>query len=214
MKKRVLLLAVSCKQGGLCPGGLDLDNPREWIRIVRNDGKAGAVQGIDIDFAEPLDVIEFDGTPMPMGKQRENWVINNNSCRNLGRKNGSEQEILNWAYQQYGYHDYWGNYKSYLNEQEFNAVTTPSESIMMVSDVRIYTSDFEKAKIDFQWGDSLYPFKWVSMTDQDYYGRIRNGGEVKMDRAIIVVSIPKDLDWVDSRTGERKAYKFVSRGKF
>ena len=24
MRKRVLLLAVSCKTGGLCPGGLDL----------------------------------------------------------------------------------------------------------------------------------------------------------------------------------------------
>ena len=61
MKKKVLLLAVSCKKGGLCPGGLDMDDPHKWIRIVRDDGNAGAVQGIDIDFAEPLDVIEFDG---------------------------------------------------------------------------------------------------------------------------------------------------------
>ena len=57
MKKRVLLLAVSCKTGGLCPGGLDLDDPRKWIRIVKDDGRAGAVQGRDIDFAEPLDII-------------------------------------------------------------------------------------------------------------------------------------------------------------
>lgn len=28
MKKKVLLLAVSCKTGGLCPGGIDLDNPK------------------------------------------------------------------------------------------------------------------------------------------------------------------------------------------
>ena len=51
MKKRVFLLAVSCKNGGLCPGGIDLDNPKEWIRIVRDDGQAGAVQGHEIDFA-------------------------------------------------------------------------------------------------------------------------------------------------------------------
>lgn len=79
MKKRVLLLAVSCKKGGLCPGGLDLDDPSKWIRIVRDDGQAGAVQGCDIDFAQPLDVITFDGRPMPQGKQLENWVVDNNS---------------------------------------------------------------------------------------------------------------------------------------
>lgn len=70
MKKIVLLLAVSCKTGGLCPGGVDLDNPKEWIRIVKDDGYSGAVQGIDIDFAKPLDVIEFDGTHKPQGKQK------------------------------------------------------------------------------------------------------------------------------------------------
>ena len=54
----------------MCPGGLDLDNPSKWIRIVRNDG--GAVQGIEIDNAKPLQIIEFDGHPMPTGKQKEN----------------------------------------------------------------------------------------------------------------------------------------------
>lgn len=70
-EKRVFLLAVSCKNGGLCPGGIDLDNPKEWIRIVRDDGQAGAVQGYEIDFAKPLDVIEFDGRPLPQGKQKK-----------------------------------------------------------------------------------------------------------------------------------------------
>ena len=40
MRKRVLLLAVSCKNGGLCPGGIDLDNPSKCIRIVKDDGRA------------------------------------------------------------------------------------------------------------------------------------------------------------------------------
>ena len=31
MRKKVLLLAVSCKTGGLCPGGLDLDDPDAWF---------------------------------------------------------------------------------------------------------------------------------------------------------------------------------------
>ena len=113
MRKKVLLLAVSCKTGGLCPGGLDLDNPSQWIRIVKDDGRAGAVQGHEIDFAKPLDIIEFDGRPMPQGKQQENWVIDNNSCRKVESRT---EDVLEWAYQQYGYKGFWRNYKSFLNE--------------------------------------------------------------------------------------------------
>lgn len=106
MRKRVFLLAVSCKNGGLCPGGIDLDNPKEWIRIVRDDGRAGAVQGYEIDFAKPLDVIEFNGRPMPQGKQKENWVIDNHSCRKVGTE--SKRRVVQ-AYKQYGYHGFWNN---------------------------------------------------------------------------------------------------------
>lgn len=102
-EKRVFLLAVSCKHGGLCPGGIDLDNPKEWIRIVRDDGRAGAVQGYEIDFAKPLDVIEFDGRPMPQGKQKENWVIDNHSCRKVGTE--SIRRVIQ-AFKEYGYHGF------------------------------------------------------------------------------------------------------------
>ena len=208
MRKRVLLLAVSCKPGGLCPGGLDLDDPRKWIRIVRDDGQAGAVQGREIDFANPLDIIEFDGRPIPQGKQQENWVIDNNSCRKTGNKT---QDDLDWAYQQYAYKRFWGNYKAYLNEQEFAAVSEPSESIMKVSNVRIYKNNRDKAKIDFDWTGARYRITGVSMTDQDFYERIREG-DVTFDNAYIVTSIPKEIDdWVNPTTGEKQAYKFVSK---
>jgi hypothetical protein len=208
MKKRVLLLAVSCKMGGLCPGGLDLDDPSKWIRIVRGDGQAGAVQGYEIDFAEPLDIIEFDGRPMPQGKQQENWVIDNNSCRKIGSKT---QEVLDWAYQRYAYKGFWGNYRAYLNEQEFAAVSEPSESIMRVSNVRIYRNDRDKAKIDFDWDRARYRIIGVSMTDQDFYDRIREG-DITFDSSYIITSIPKEInDWVNHNTGEKQAYKFVSK---
>jgi hypothetical protein len=208
MRKKVLLLAVSCKTGGLCPGGLDLDDPRKWIRIVRDDGQAGAVQGHDINFAKPLDIIEFDGRPMPQGKQQENWVIDNNSCRKTGSRT---QEALDWAYQQYAYKGFWGNYRAYLNEQEFAEVSAPSESIMKVSNVRIYRNDNEKAKIDFDWAGARYRIKWVSVTDQDFYERISDG-DVTFDNAYIIIAIPKEIDdWVNPNTGEKQAYKFVSK---
>lgn len=215
MKKRVFLLAVSCKNGGLCPGGLDLDNPDQWIRIVANDGKAGAVQGSEIDFAKPLDVIVFDGKPMPQGRQQENWVILNGSCKNAGRlnidgKSCSTQSLLNWAYKKYSYHGFWGNYKSFLNEEEFKNGNEPSESIMMVSNVRIYSNDHGKAKIDFNWSGARYPICGISMTDQEYYDQIEDGNEVEFDEAMIVMSIPKDL-WINPNTNEGQAYKFVSK---
>ena len=209
MHKRVLLLAVSCKNGGLCPGGIDLDNPSNWIRIVKDDGRAGAVQGHEIDFAQPLDIIEFDGRPMPQGVQRENWVILNRSCRKVGRRSA---DCLPQVYNQYGYHGFWNNYRTSLSEAEFASVTEPSESIMEVTNVKIYRNENNKAKIDFEWSRSRYPIKWVSLTDQDYYSRVNNGEIVTIERAYIVVSIPRDIDvYVNPHTGEKQAFKFVSK---
>lgn len=212
MKKRVFLLAVSCKNGGLCPGGVDLDNPKEWIRIVRDDGQSGAVQWHEIDFAKPLDVIEFDGRPMPQGKQRENWVIDNHSCKKVGT------EPLNrvmQAFKEYGYHGFWSGF-SFMRKDEFEAVTQPSESIMLVSDVRLYKNDNGKAKIDFRcvvsdnFRNVVRLVKGVSLTDQDFYDKI-DADEICYKHAIIVVSIPKEADWIHPETGELRAYKFVSK---
>ena len=205
MRKRVLLLAVSCKKGGLCPGGIDLDNPAEWIRIVRDDGQAGAVQGHEIDFAKPLDVIEFVGRPMPQGKQRENWVIDNRSCRKIATE--SMQRLFQ-AFEEYGYHGFWNNGYSFLREEELNKITQPSESILFVSDVRIYENDYGKAKIDFTW--EKFSVRGVSMTDQDFYYQIDNEG-ICYKRAIVVISIPAYCDWTHPDTGEGRAYKFVSK---
>jgi hypothetical protein len=208
MRKRVLLLAVSCKTGGLCPGGLDLDEPSKWIRIVKDDGQAGAVQGHDIDFAKPLDIIEFEGRPMPQGKQLENWVIDNNSCRKTESRG---IDVLDWAYNSYSYKGFWGNYKSFLNELEFASVNVPTESFMKVSNVRIYMNERERAKIDFDWSGAKYRIKGVSMTDIDYYSQIRQK-EINFDKAFILTSIPKEIDaWVNPNTGDKQAYKFVSK---
>jgi hypothetical protein len=206
MRKRVLLLAVSCKTGGLCPGGLDLDDPTKWIRIVKDDGHAGAIQGHEIDFAKPLDTIEFDGRPMPQGKQLENWVINNNYCKKTGSRT---QEVLDWAYEQYSYKNFWANYKAFLNEVEFNAVNVPSESILKVSDVDIYKNDSNKWKIDFKWHRAQFKIKGISLTDPDFFGTDQ---AVHVDNAYIVTSIPKEIDdWTHPETGEKRAYKFVSK---
>ena len=56
-----------------------------------------------------------------------------------------------------------------------------------------------------------YRIKGVSMTDQDFYDRIKEG-DVTFDNAYIVTSIPKEIDdWIHPETGEKQAYKFVSK---
>lgn len=52
--------------------------------------------------------------------------------------------------------------------------------------------------------------KNVSLTDQDFYDILDNK-EVYYKYAIIVISIPKDADWTHPETGEKRAYKFVSK---
>lgn len=209
MRKRVLLLAVSCKNGGLCPGGIDLDNPKEWIRIVKDDGMSGAVQGKEIDFANPLEVIEFDGRPMPQGKQKENWVIDNYSCKKVSQEPLPLERLVQ-AYKEYSYHGFWNNGNSFLREDELEKVTEPSESILFVSDVRLYNNDNGKAKIDFRWIGLPYLIKGVSLTEKDCYDKIDEKA-IRYKYAIIIVSIPQEANWKISETGEKRAYKFVSK---
>ena len=207
--KRVLLLAVSCKKGGLCPGGIDLDNPSQWIRIVRDDGYAGSVQSFEIDYAQPLDVIEFTGHPVPRGVQKENWAIDFNSCRKVQT---CQESIMKSVYEKYGYHGFWKNSHAYLDEYEMDVVdqeSLPSESLLHVRNVFIYKNPSGKAKLDFEW--SRFQLKGISMTDPDYYDPLNAGNEVRISEAIIVVSIPFAADFTFPGCSSGRGYKFVSK---
>ena len=48
------------------------------------------------------------------------------------------------------------------------------------------------------------------MAGRDYFEELNNGHTITFDNAYIVISIPKEADFV-SMNGERRAYKFVSR---
>ena len=207
--KRVLLLAVSCKKGGLCPGGVDLDNPSQWIRIVRDDGYAGSVQSFEIDYAQPLDVIEFTGHHVPRGVQKENWAIDFNSCRKV---HTYPENIMKSVYEKYGYHGFWKNSRAYLDEYEMDVVdqeSIPSESLLHVRNVFIYKNPSGKAKLDFDWG--RLNLKGISMTDPDYYDPLNAGNEVRISEAIIVISIPYAADFTFPGCSSGRGYKFVSK---
>lgn len=213
MKKTVLLLATSCKNGGLCPGGVEITLSSEgrvtgtgnWIRIVADDGAAGPVQQHEIAFAKPLDVVEFDIEHRPLGKQVENWVINPTAATGatvLGRFS-EPQGILPYIYENYRYKDFFGNRRAFLGEHEF-AQVDHTEVIMQVANVDIYADDRDKTKVDFDWGSPRGRIKWVSMTDPEFY----RGGTTHIDSAYLVVAIPKETGFfVDGQ----RAYKFVSK---
>lgn len=213
MKKTVLLLAKSCKNGALCPGGVEitLSSDRNvtdignWIRIVADDGAAGPVQEHEIGYAKPLDVVEFDIEHRPLGKQVENWVISataGTGATVIGHFK-EPQGILPYVHENYRYKDFFGNRRAFLGEQEF-AQVDHTEVIMEVANVDIYTDDRDKTKIDFDWGSPSGRIKWVAMTDPDFY----RGGTTHIDSAYLVVAIPKETGFfVDGQ----RAYKFVSK---
>lgn len=205
-KKRVLLLAVSCKNGGLCPGGIDLDNPSEWIRIVRDDGQAGSVQYIEIAMAKPLDTIEFEGKPVPLGKQKENWAIVNNSCRRVSGPPSDVAQVLKECYDNYGYSRFWGSPKPYLTEEELDAVDCPSESILEVSNVRIFRNNNGKVKIDFSLKG--HRVTGISITDQEYFDL---ESDEYHDKAYLIVAIPRECNFLLPSEQAPRAYKFVSK---
>jgi hypothetical protein len=195
---QVQLLECNCAFSD-CSGGIRLKFKDAYTGIIP---ALSAAQGLTFMLKQ---VIEFDGRPMPQGKQLENWVINNASCRKTGSKNS---DVLERVYQQYEYKGFWGNFKSYLNEGEFNSVTDASESILKVKNIDIYKNENNKWKIDFEWDGARYPIKRISLTDPDYYGANQS---IHIENAYIVTSIPKEPDWINPNTNERQAYKFVSK---
>jgi hypothetical protein len=66
---------------------------------------------------------------MTQGKQQENWVILIIPAPKLEVK----PKMIWVGISTNTLQRFWGNYKAYLNEQEFAAVNVPSESIMKVS---------------------------------------------------------------------------------
>lgn len=216
MLKRVILLAVSCKTGGLCPGGIDVDNLGNWIRLVADDGKAGSLQGFEIDMANPLDLIEFDGRPAPLGKQVENWVIDNNSCKCLrkavlqdvcpGAVQSNDRLLLEHLYQNYSYHGFWGNAREFLDKFEFNNINYPTESIIKAQDIKFYFNG-RRWKIDFTWDAFKARCTNIPLTDSDVYSSCSSQNAYFYKNAYLVVSIPNSV----SPEFQNRAYKFVSK---
>jgi hypothetical protein len=206
-------LAKSCKNGALCPGGVEITLSSDgrvtgignWIRIVADDGAAGPVQEHEIAYAKPLDVVEFDIEHRPLGKQVENWVISATAGTGATviAQFAEPQGILPYVYENYRYKDFFGNCRAFLGQQEF-AQVDHTEVIMKAANVEIYTDDRNKTKIDFDWGNPSGRIKWVSMTDPEFYRE----GTTHIDSAYLVVAIPKETGLFVS---EQRAYKFVSK---
>lgn len=92
-RRKIAIVAVARKAGGVCIKGKTLDGPRRgaWIRLVSEDGLAGLLrdsiaQTCGGQMPRVLDVFEV---PLlgadPRGFQSENWVVAPGPWRPRGR---------------------------------------------------------------------------------------------------------------------------------
>lgn len=75
MRKKVILLTKSLKNGGYCVAGIDYYTG-QWIRLVSgNQETKGALEKCGVPY-KPLDIVIVDNiTPMPIQYQPENYLI-------------------------------------------------------------------------------------------------------------------------------------------
>lgn len=74
MRKKVILLTKSLKNGGYCVAGIDYYTG-QWIRLVSgNQETKGALEKCGVPY-KPLDIVIVDNiTPMPIQYQPENYL--------------------------------------------------------------------------------------------------------------------------------------------
>lgn len=99
MKKLIVILAKSAKQGNYCVAGIELST-NKWIRPISHDEKIeDAVTAAELTYsdnteAQILDVVEidFEDTPVENKIQPENFFFKNKTWKKLGSWNLSDVE--------------------------------------------------------------------------------------------------------------------------
>lgn len=203
MKKDIIILTCSAKNGGYCVAGIDMETDN-WIRLVAsNDLKTNEIPKYFMYYSDrtackPLDIVNVEITEyLPGNIQSENALVD------LKYKPVFKGRVTPEDLDDYISNDRY-IYKStspYMNE--ITALKC-GYSLALYRVQNIYLDVFEfdgriRTKLIFTYNGHAYD-EW-SMTDPDYYGRDR--GKI-CDEGLIVVSIPED-DY------NGKYYKFVSK---
>lgn len=172
MKKKIVIMTASAKNGGLCVAGIDITDPqsetyRSWIRVVTEDDDCtGAVPYNDMicsnrQTAEVLDIVNIDfARHVPNDAQRENWLYNPNiKWEKVGTTTLEDVLRMRGTDQYHG--DIFGNNSYKVMPQE---LTGESLTLLKISNVNKLVEpdrnnpDMKKVRIHFSCGGNNYKF--------------------------------------------------------
>ncbi|MGF2565538.1 dual OB domain-containing protein, partial [Ralstonia pseudosolanacearum] len=179
MRTKFLILTKSHKRRddginyGKCVAGIirGADNSFRWVRLVA-DENGNSILDEDFPF-EPLDIIEVDLRPCPLGNHVENCLydcpekvdtININQLKSIFRKMP---------------HSFFGSMSSIFVGNPKNSLT-----IFLATDLYIYRDYAGRRRVDFKMGNNTA--NKISMTDPNHY-RLP---EERIPLAICVASLP------------------------
>lgn len=175
MRKKVILLTKSLKNGGYCVAGIDYYTG-QWIRLVSgNQETKGALEKCGVPY-KPLDIVIVDNiTPMPIQYQPENYLIEEPygiegfyAWKKIGEYD------INKLVERYANNT--NRYILYNNNVHFCkeevAGVEHSLEFVEITQVVIYTifnevTQKNKTKANFIYNGTSY--NGMSVTDPDYY---------------------------------------------
>ena len=183
MKKNILCLANSCKNGARCVAGIDLEN-KEWVRPVNPGGEAVRKSQIMYDnykTVSPLDVVSIEFSKRePLYYQPENIIIDDNytlekvgKIKNFNQYICEENNICSYCI-------FFNNStdkleKKYLENYKYNV---HSLSLIKPNNFKIYKKDRrnfgKKAQIRACFEFNGYNYN-LSITDDSFKNQFYNG---------------------------------------
>ena len=187
MERKIVVLAESSKDGGLCVAGVDY-NSGKWIRLVKKDGEPitkGIMQYADRTSVKILDCVRLytigsAATPI----QPENVYLN--TAINIQRiKKISLRELLEIHNLE--------NHRNILGSNT-HVIRANAERVghslelVKVNNAVLYrvpgSKGYDKLKLEFDYSDTHYYN--MSVTDPDYY-YVKDG--TNLGDAILVISL-------------------------
>lgn len=208
MRKKVILLTKSLKNGGYCVAGIDYYTG-QWIRLVSgNQETKGALEKCGVPY-KPLDIVIVDNiTPMPIQYQPENYLIEEPygiegfyAWKKIGEYDINKL-VERYANNTNRYILYNNNVHFYKDEV---AGVEHSLEFVEITQVVIYTifnevTQKNKTKASFIYNGTSY--NGMSVTDPDYYGCKKN---LTNKKVFGVFSAPAEP------YNNGKYYKFLSK---
>lgn len=213
MEKEILILTKSCKNGGYCVAGIDLETKKS-VRLVSDDqGTQGALSKDDLRYIDGECQI-FDKIKVtiireePLLHQSENLLVDTSKCLKKLESVGIK-DVLNVLENCKDMFPYiFKDTCPYLSENQVSNVNHSLE-IVRVKNLKLYIKTYNydnkekiKTKANFEYNGEQY--NEISVTDSDYYNITDYNSNI--NEAILIVSLPNKPIGND-----KYYYKFIAK---